>query len=302
MNMNGIDVSSNNGTINWSQVKAAGYDFAFIKASEGYPDNSSADITMRNYLIQNVQAANQAGVICGAYHYSSATDTDTGANAKYSSVETQAKFFINNVKLAGGFNKIKLPLCIDIEINDNDPNDPYRDMPSAQLTAIAKAFALEISKAGFVPCLYLNNDFLANRYIMSEFGDLNMWYARYGISQTDVINQCPNAMFWQQSKTGTVNGISGHVDLDVALTSIYNNASSDGAIYYCAQTKTGSSVYIDYCEKKLYVPTGYSNTQILNSLRPLPGNYAQYILNTNSLEVYDNVNHVSRQYFAIVRY
>lgn len=41
MSILGID--TNFATVNWSAFKNGGYDFAIIKASEGYPDGSAYD-------------------------------------------------------------------------------------------------------------------------------------------------------------------------------------------------------------------------------------------------------------------
>src|ERR1043165_5723604 len=68
----GIDVSHYNGTINWTQVSAAGKTFAWCKATEGI---SYTDPTYATYMT----GGNAAGVVMGAYHFArpasnSATD------------------------------------------------------------------------------------------------------------------------------------------------------------------------------------------------------------------------------------
>lgn len=75
MSILGIDVAGGQ-NVNWSQIKKDGYQFALIKASEGFKDNSDADIDMRAYFDSNVKQANDAGILCGAYHFLSATNTN----------------------------------------------------------------------------------------------------------------------------------------------------------------------------------------------------------------------------------
>lgn len=58
----GVDVSKWQATIDWTKVKGAGYDFAFIRASDGlnYPDGM---------FQANWQGAKAAGVIRGVYQF-----------------------------------------------------------------------------------------------------------------------------------------------------------------------------------------------------------------------------------------
>ena len=58
----GIDVSNNNGSINWSKVKKDGYQFAYIKASEGTNFNDTL-------FDSNVKKAKASGIHTGAYHF-----------------------------------------------------------------------------------------------------------------------------------------------------------------------------------------------------------------------------------------
>jgi hypothetical protein len=58
----GVDVYSGQGVINWSQVLAAGYTFAYAKATEGI---GYTDSQYLNYAVNGVNA----GVKMGAYHF-----------------------------------------------------------------------------------------------------------------------------------------------------------------------------------------------------------------------------------------
>lgn len=59
----GIDVSENNGYIDWAAVRDAGVEFAIIRSSYG--------LRSQDDLFQyNVNCAHEQGIICGAYHYS----------------------------------------------------------------------------------------------------------------------------------------------------------------------------------------------------------------------------------------
>ena len=95
----GIDVSAHNGDIDFNKVKADGYTFVFIKASEGEDYHDSKFLT-------NYENARKAGLKVGAYHFFR-KKTD-GLN--------QAKNFL---EMVAGRN-LDLPLVVDVEDWSND--------------------------------------------------------------------------------------------------------------------------------------------------------------------------------------
>jgi GH25 family lysozyme M1 (1,4-beta-N-acetylmuramidase)/putative transposon-encoded protein len=62
----GLDVSRNQGTINWNQVYNAGYRFAFAKATLG---NSAPPQYIDDNFTSNMINGRSAGMFMGAYHY-----------------------------------------------------------------------------------------------------------------------------------------------------------------------------------------------------------------------------------------
>ena len=299
MSILGIDVSYGN-TVNWNRVRADGFGFAMIKASHGFPDGSDNDRAYKEYLVSNVAAANDAGIVCGVYHFATATNTNTSLSADNYSVETQAKFLVDSVEDAGGFGKIKLPLCIDIE------GGPYTSMKKSKLTNIVKAFALCISKRRYVPCLYLDNDYRVWKYEMSEFGDLPCWYARWGKTQDIVFAECPTAFFWQTGTTETEGVVTYDsvqkkyvhtVDADTSIVQLMPQSDPEKAVYNYMQARTDASLYIDYCEKTVYVPTRYSSAEIQGDLRPLPN--CTYFVYDTYITIFNGTS--EHQRFDIVR-
>ncbi len=93
----GIDVSHDQGEVNWAEVRAAGMAFAFMKATEG---ETVVDPKFETNWVQ----AKQQGLLRGAYHFYRPQDDAT----------TQAHFFLRTVPFADG----DLPPVIDIEVTD----------------------------------------------------------------------------------------------------------------------------------------------------------------------------------------
>ena len=96
----GLDVSSYQGSVNWSGQYSAGARFAYVKATEGtYYTNPS--------FAQQYNGSYNAGMIRGSYHFAT-PNTTSGA--------TQANYFVAN---GGGWSKDgkTLPGALDIEYN-----------------------------------------------------------------------------------------------------------------------------------------------------------------------------------------
>ena len=99
--MKGIDVSVHNGFIDWHAVKNAGIDFAICRTGYG---KSGIDETFQ----RNVNAAHEAGLICGAYHYSYALTP--------SDAIVEAQFCKRIIHEAGVL--LELPVFFDLEDGD----------------------------------------------------------------------------------------------------------------------------------------------------------------------------------------
>ena len=123
--MHGIDVSENNGyePLNWHAIKDAGFDFAICRTGFG---KSGLDPT----FIQNVNGAHDAGLICGAYHYSYAL---TPADAI-----VEADFCKRIIHEAGVL--LELPVWFDIEDCDAHKARYGFDFSRWNVTNICKAF------------------------------------------------------------------------------------------------------------------------------------------------------------------
>ena len=66
----GIDVSKHQGTVDWGKVKASGIDFAMIRV--GYRAKNTGEIFEDPTARYNMQEAQEAGVMIGAYFFSTA--------------------------------------------------------------------------------------------------------------------------------------------------------------------------------------------------------------------------------------
>ena len=185
--VSGVDVSEYQGSVHWSRVKAAGKDFAFIRASDG---TGHVDPTFHD----NWSGAKSAGVIRGAYQFFRASE-DGGA---------QADLLISQMgKLADG----DLPPVADVEVSDGVSASRMND-------ELAKWVAKIESATGKTPIIYTSPGLWPSLSGSSHFTGETMWVADWGPSCPSLPSPWTKWKFWQYADDGSVDGISGHVDLD----------------------------------------------------------------------------------------
>ncbi len=178
----GIDVSSHNGNIDFSKVRADGYEFVFIKASEG------SDFRDKNFQT-NYTKARKGGIKTGAYHFFR-FDKDGVDQA------------INFLKAVGN-RKLDLGLAVDVEQQGN-PEGIDKELITERLTAMAEYLYLK----GYRVTFYTNKTGY-EEFLMESFPGYPLWICSFSEHPIDA-----DWTYWQYDHHGKVNGIKGDVDLN----------------------------------------------------------------------------------------
>lgn len=188
--MKGVDVSENNDYVNWSDVAAAGFEFAMIRLGYGH-----GHLDKRFY--ENINGAIAAGLKVGVYYYSYAV---TQEDADY-----EADFFVQALQDCG-LTAEKLPMGVWIDEEDadgwrrNHGLDIYGD--SQLVTNMATATVNKLWDAGFTPAgVYMNCDWKENVIDMDQTGGAGLWLAQPGAS-----HPAHDCMLWQYTFTENING------------------------------------------------------------------------------------------------
>lgn len=196
----GIDVSNWQGNIDWEQVKADGYTFAWAKSTEGmtYTDPM---------FVNNMENGLNANVVMGAYHF---------ARPDNNTPQEDAANFLNvaSAYIGNGF----LPPVLDLE-------NPYSggqailltDMfTSEELSSWAQEWMIEVqTQTGIAPFIYINGNY-AN-YLNSSLNEYGLWFAQPDENLSPPINigSWEDWRFKQYSWWGAISGIQGDVDLNI---------------------------------------------------------------------------------------
>lgn len=193
----GIDVSENNGKINWKLVakNPTRIEFAFIKATEGigYVDSK---------LKVNATEAKAAGIKIGYYHFASLNNANFGADAK-----SEANEFIKNIKTLPAAD---LPLILDLETNKSA-------LEKKSVLGWINTFFAELNSLGYTnAALYSYTPFLdSNLPNPHPLGNIRLWLAAYvNAPQPKLPKGWNNFWIWQYSSKGSVTGIKGNVDMN----------------------------------------------------------------------------------------
>jgi len=190
----GIDVSKFQGVVDWHKVKEAGYEFAFLKASEG---NTIVDAQLAN----NKRGAEAEGLKVGYYHFFRPND----------SVDKQVKNFL---KAIGDSAPDSLRLVVDLEIPKI-----WKHYTAKQRVDMVDNWCKEVEKAtGITPevTVYGSGKFFTDTLQSSKkLGSHELWLANYNAGEPSTPKPWDQWTFWQYTKKGKVDGIKGNVDIDV---------------------------------------------------------------------------------------
>jgi len=207
----GIDVSSYQGAIDWKKVKKAGIKYAILKIIR-------KDLQPDKQFENNWKGCEGAGVqIQGVYNYTYATTVAKAVKDAKRVVEV----------LAGR----KAMVWLDVE-------DHCLEGLGKILIDIINAYADVIKGAGLEFGVYTGQYFY-NTYI-KPYGGVSypLWIARYGKNNGEVDEkykpQIPGMMGWQYSSRGSVDGVSGNVDMNLWYAEIVKEGKKEPV----AATKT----------------------------------------------------------------
>jgi lysozyme len=188
----GIDVSQWQGDIDWRQVRAAGIDFAYIKATEG---GDHLDPKFH----ENWAGARRAGIPRGAYHFVYWCRP----------AHEQALWFLLNVPPDAD----ALPPVIDVEWNAHSETCPKRVQPDKARKMIKILIAAMAVHTGKKPIIYTDRVFHA-QVLQGKFKPHYFWLRSVAAEPHEIYPE-RSWLFWQFTTTGRVRGIAGKVDRNV---------------------------------------------------------------------------------------
>jgi len=197
----GVDVSYYQGDIDWERVRAAGYEFVFVRIGfRGYGEDGS--LNRDDSFYKYVRGAQKAGLDVGAYFFSQAVNEEEAVE--------EAEFVLKILEKKDI--QLQLPVVFDPE-NISDDEARTDDVSGEQFTENTLAFCRAIEEAGYEAAFYCNMKWEAFTLDLSRLSDYPVWYADY-----EKLPQTPYAFtWWQYSESASVDGIDGTCDVDLEM-------------------------------------------------------------------------------------
>ena len=216
----GIDVSDNQGYIDWKKVKAAGAEFAILRTVR-----RSGNVDKQ--LASNIKGCRENGIPFDFYKYMYALTVDDAMREAKEVVAALAHLGVKADK--------HTVIWADVE------DESQMALSVSQLSAIVQAFKDIVVEAGFSFGLYMGKYYYEKGELDTSLFDDHTWIARYYKGyEVMQFGEVPNESYkpvaknsmlwgWQYTSSGRVDGISGNVDLDIAY---YDIKSSEVAVEY----------------------------------------------------------------------
>lgn len=196
---NGIDVSRFQGKINWEKVKAAGIDFAIIRA--GLRGTTEGKLLTDDFFEDNIEGATENGIDVGVYFYSQAVNKEEA--------EEEVQLILDLIEPY----KVTYPVVIDVESAESD-SARTADLTTDDYELVVKTFCDMVSKAGYKPMIYGNVKSYTLLMDAIDVDDYDIWIAYYGTP----LYYPYHFNIWQYTSSGRVDGIDGDVDLNICIT------------------------------------------------------------------------------------
>lgn len=195
--LRGIDVSKYQGTIDWDKAKE-NLDFAILRCGYGSDIAKQDDSKFE----RNVAECERLNIPYAVYLYS------------YATTAAMITSEVNHTLRVVGNHK---PFCVYIDMEDNSTTK----LGKTTLTSFAEKFCQMIKARGHKPGVYANQNWFQNYLDVAKLHNAgySIWCAKYSDAKPNIAAEYD---IWQYSSKGSVNGISGNVDMNYMYNDIRN--------------------------------------------------------------------------------
>lgn len=196
----GVDLSKQNGDVNFNSMKAAGVDYVMIRlGGRGY---STGQISLDENFKKNIEGAAAAGLDIGVYFYSQAISQEEAIQ--------EVNFVIQNLEPYRA--NVKYPIAFDMEFVANDMAR-IDSLTKDEKTNIATSFLESVKAAGYVPMIYGDKEWLIKEIDLARLQSYDVWL----VQEQELPDYPYQFTMWQYSTEGVVNGVSGDANLNISF-------------------------------------------------------------------------------------
>lgn len=250
MEIKGIDVSAEQGDIDWKTVAEYGMGFAILRITE---KGNVIDSTFE----RNYEGCVNNNIPVGVYKYSYAMSV--------AEIQKEAQKVVD--VLDG--RKLDFPVWLDLEHPDQ------RNLSKSTLETMIKTFWSVVKAAGYKFGIYSNVDWYENVIPKSSKSKYDFWIARYPANDDGWMQERLRPSYgvgWQYSSKATIPGIPTKVDRNV----FYKDYKEESGIVSYTKSDAISRV-IDIAKAEVGYLEKASNSQLdSKTANAGSGNYTKY--------------------------
>jgi GH25 family lysozyme M1 (1,4-beta-N-acetylmuramidase) len=195
----GVDVSRYQKSLDWQKLKKAGVEFAIVRI--GYRGYGSGTLVLDSMYETHMNEAKAAGLRTGIYFFSQAI------NEAEAIEEAEACLYV----LDYFGHTVDYPIYFDSEYANASHSGRADNLSVEERTACAVAFCETIENAGYKAGVYASTNWFKGKLDLSALSKYSIWNAHYSVSTSPLA--CD---IWQSTGTGTIDGVSGEIDINVS--------------------------------------------------------------------------------------
>lgn len=194
----GVEVTEENGEIDWEKASDAGLDFAVIQCA--YRDAGEGRMIMDSRAEENIRGAREAGLEVMLSLFSQAVTIGEAVE--------EAEAVTGMAERYG----LEAPIAVTGAYANPEHNGRADGLEPSVRTACINAFCRTVKEKGYTPVIHVEADWMADCLVMEELKDNPLWVAEYNTNLT----YTGTCRFWQYTARGTVDGISGYTGLIIS--------------------------------------------------------------------------------------
>lgn len=190
-----IDVSNNNGAINWKEVRGRGIRGVYLKLTEGQDWIDPLATEAR------IAAIKENRIEYGWYHF---------LRPKKRDAALEARFFIKQARERGGWGHL-LPV-VDIEVTDLGPEETANYL--ARFIGVLRRESTCKQVLVYASPGWWSSHVPETRQLAAQLPYCKAWVAHWGVQEATPLRGIIGVSLHQYSDKGTVPGIKGGVDMN----------------------------------------------------------------------------------------
>lgn len=242
-----LDISENNGYIDFEKVKQAGIEGVIIRI--GWIGNKN-NHTIDKYFIDYYNRAKNVGLKVGFYVFSYCLSLE--------SIKSGCLWVENQIK----GKSFDLPIFLDLE-DDERSGTIISQIGKLELTKQAIYFCKYFESLGFKAGVYANKYWFENLVDVYQLEDYKIWLAEWNGKENPSVSY--RVDLWQYSSDGSLPGINSRVDMNKCLCECSENQNSENEQKQENEDELEVKMYFNGSTKE----DVYSDTKLTNKIGSL---------------------------------